>query len=132
VVQGAACQMEEITDLLHPEQIEHIVSLRTHVRLLAERLLAENVVRWFVASVTCASCGSAFEITQQMVLHHERTGVPNRCSDCRVGRGRASSSRRARPPSPQREPSSREVARMHAWWLSRFTVEELRSWPPLP
>jgi hypothetical protein len=32
------------------------------------------------------------------------------------------------PPKP---PDPRRVAAMRQWWLDRFSLEELRAWPPI-
>jgi hypothetical protein len=67
-------------------------------------------------TVTCADCGQPFELSARNEYGHRRRGTLPRCHACRF------------PPKP---PSARVLAEMRRWWIARYGLEELRSWPPL-
>jgi DNA-directed RNA polymerase subunit RPC12/RpoP len=66
--------------------------------------------------VICSDCGVEFELHRRNEFEHRRRGLPHRCRRCR---------------HPQSSPSPAAVARARAWWLERYSLAELRSWPPL-
>jgi hypothetical protein len=68
-----------------------------------------------VVTVRCAGCGISFDLSVRNELEHRRHGLPHRCRCCRMGAS----------------PSAAMVARMRGWWLQRYSLGELRSWPPL-
>jgi hypothetical protein len=64
--------------------------------------------------VQCGECADYFELSRRNVREHERRGVPHKCARCRgVNPG----------PSPAAIEQARE------WWLRRYTLAELQSWP---
>ena len=65
--------------------------------------------------VKCA-CGARFELSARVAREHRRHGLPNVCWVCR---------------HPPRPPDPKRLEAMRQWWLDRFTLDELRSWPPL-
>jgi predicted RNA-binding Zn-ribbon protein involved in translation (DUF1610 family) len=67
-------------------------------------------------TVPCATCGEDFPLSARKVREHRRSGAPHVCRDCRFP---------AKPIDARRQEALRQ------WWLDRFTMEELRSWPPL-
>jgi hypothetical protein len=67
-------------------------------------------------SVVCGECGLDFELSKRNALGHRQRGTLPRCVTCRF------------PPKP---PTPELLAEMKAWWLKQFTLDELRSWPPL-
>ncbi len=66
--------------------------------------------------VVCATCGASFELSRRNVRAHDRNGKQHVCSACR------------NPPKP---PDEAQMARLRRWWLDRYSLEELRSWPPI-
>jgi len=67
-------------------------------------------------TVTCAGCGDWFELSARVEYEHRRSGVPHLCRRCRgIHSG----------------PKASMVEAAKAWWLSRYTLDELRTWPPL-
>jgi DNA-directed RNA polymerase subunit RPC12/RpoP len=66
-------------------------------------------------TVVCADCGVDYLLGRCTALEHERQGVPNRCTHCR---------------HPRRTDAA-QVEAAKAWWLERFTLAEIRSWPRL-
>jgi hypothetical protein len=67
-------------------------------------------------TVTCSTCGSPFELSPRNIREHRRRGVPHVCHECR------------HPPNP--EEVQRRVMAMKQWWLKRYSLAELQSWPP--
>ena len=56
-------------------------------------------------------------MTRRTVLEHRRRGLPSLCHWCRrpdTGAGQAA------------------IEAAKAWWLKRYPLAELQSWPPLP
>ncbi len=47
---------------------------------------------------------------------HERAGLPDRCAACRY---------------PGAGAAPVQVETMKGWWLARYPLAELQSWPPL-
>ena len=66
--------------------------------------------------VICSQCGDGFELSRRNELEHLRHGVLIRCYECKH----------------PRTPSPAVLAAMKTWWLSRFSLDELKGWPPLP
>jgi hypothetical protein len=66
--------------------------------------------------VECSACGDLFMLAATNVRRSRPLGRPHVCGDCR---------HRPDPPDPDRLEAFRE------WWLERFTLDELRSWPPI-
>jgi hypothetical protein len=66
--------------------------------------------------VTCSRCGGQYQLSARNARQHRRLGLPDLCEPCR---------------HPVKAPDPKRVEAMKAWWLSRFTLEELRAWPPL-
>ena len=66
--------------------------------------------------VTCAECGVDFYLSARREYEHRKRGMPALCGACR------------HPPKP---PDPRTLRAMRRWWLDRFTLDELQSWPPL-
>ena len=66
--------------------------------------------------VVCADCGTMFTLSRRNVLEHDRKGSRHRCSRCR---------------HPHAGPTAAQVETMKGWWVTRYSVEELRSWEPL-
>jgi hypothetical protein len=67
-------------------------------------------------TVVCRDCGDRFELTERTVLEHRRRGIPHLCHDCKhpdTGAGLAA------------------VEAAKQWWLARYPLAELRSWPPV-
>src|SRR5947209_439897 len=62
-----------------------------------------------VVEVACADCGAGFELSVRNEYEHRSRGLPHRCRRCR---------------HPKRAPSPAVLARMRAWWLARFTLDE--------
>lgn len=67
-------------------------------------------------TVTCRDCGADFELATRNVSRHKRDGTAPRCRTCRL---------------PGTQPSREQIAEAREWWLSHFSLEELRSWPQL-
>jgi hypothetical protein len=67
--------------------------------------------------VECARCGSVFELSGSNVRKARRLGRPLVCGGCRHP---------ARP-----EEDARRLEAMKRWWLARYSLDELRSWPAL-
>jgi hypothetical protein len=67
--------------------------------------------------VICSDCGALFEISRSSELEHARRNLRHVCRDCRY---------------PPRRLTAREMVALKSWWLSRYSLAELRSWPPLP
>jgi hypothetical protein len=67
-------------------------------------------------TVECAVCAGDFELSARNAREHRRLGTPDVCPTCR------------HPPKP---PDPKRLEAMRAWWLSRFSLEELQSWPPI-
>lgn len=65
--------------------------------------------------VICNHCGDGFDLNVRQVYEHRRQALPHLCRTCR-GSGR---------------PTRAEIAQAKRWWLQRFELAELRSWPPL-
>jgi hypothetical protein len=61
--------------------------------------------------LVCGDCGDAFSISAHTLRMHRRAGTEPICHDCR---------------HPRREPTPAEAARLRAWWLQRFTLDECR------
>src|SRR5713226_3273357 len=68
-----------------------------------------------VVTVRCAGCGVSFDLSARNEFEHRRHGMPHRCPYCRRGAS----------------PSAAMVVKMRGWWLERYSLGELRSWPPL-
>jgi hypothetical protein len=66
-------------------------------------------------AVVCATCGSSFDISSRSERDHRRQGVAFVCRRCRGGAG----------------PSEVEVEKAKRWWLERYSIAELRAWPPV-
>ena len=66
--------------------------------------------------VGCAVCHRTFELSVRNELRHRRRGVPHLCQWCRL---------------PGTRPSRKADEKLKAWWLERFSLDELRSWPPI-
>jgi hypothetical protein len=66
--------------------------------------------------VVCAECGDEYELSARNARVHRRRCTPHVCGFCR------------HPPKP---PDARMLAAMRRWWLDRYTLAELQSWPPL-
>ena len=66
--------------------------------------------------VSCHACGVDYELSARNARVHRRLGTPHVCELCR------------HPPKP---PDARMLATMRRWWLDRYTLAELQSWPPL-
>jgi hypothetical protein len=64
----------------------------------------------------CSSCGSRFDLSARNAREHRRQGTPVICRVCRFP---------ATPADPRR------LAALRQWWLDRYELAELRSWPPL-
>jgi hypothetical protein len=67
--------------------------------------------------VVCSSCGDRFTLAATNVRKTRKAGRPFVCGTCR------------HPAKPAED--ARRLAAMRQWWLSRFSLEELRAWPPL-
>ena len=65
-------------------------------------------------TVSCSECGVEFELAQRNLRRHRRLGTPHRCRACRL---------------PGTSPSAAQIEEAKVWWLSRYTLDELRSWP---
>jgi hypothetical protein len=61
--------------------------------------------------VRCRDCGGRFELTARNARTWRTRGLEPQCVDCRRTR---------------RELSPAEAARLRAWWLQRFTLDECR------
>lgn len=66
--------------------------------------------------VVCADCSDHFELSKRNVREHERRGQAHRCPLCRGIR---------------KGPTPAMVEKAKAFWLSRYTLEELQAWPHL-
>jgi hypothetical protein len=64
-------------------------------------------------AVTCQECGAPFMLSVRNEQRHRREGRPHRCRECRF--------------VTRVTPAAIEAAK--AWWLERYSVDELRSWP---
>ena len=66
--------------------------------------------------VSCADCGDPFELSRRTVLEHRRRGLPDLCHPCK---------------HPDTGPGLAAVEAAKGWWLARYPLAELRSWPQL-
>jgi hypothetical protein len=66
--------------------------------------------------VTCHECDLDFDLSARNAREHRRKGMPDVCGSCR---------HLAKPPD------ARMLAVARRWWLDRFTLDELRAWPPI-
>jgi hypothetical protein len=67
--------------------------------------------------VECVECSDSFELTTRTVAEHRRRGLPDLCHSCRY---------------PDSGPGLAAIEAARRWWLSRYSLEEIQSWPPLP
>jgi hypothetical protein len=79
------------------------------------RTVAVSVRSTPKSTVVCADCGVDYDLSRRNVLEHERQGIPHRCTRCR---------------HPRRTDTA-QVEAARQWWLDRFTLAELQSWPHL-
>ncbi len=69
------------------------------------------------ALVVCADCGDRFDLGRRTELEHRRRGLPDLCRSCR---------------HPDSGPGQAAIQAARGWWLARYSLEEIQSWPPLP
>jgi hypothetical protein len=67
-------------------------------------------------TVACSVCGVDYELSARNAREHRRLGIPHVCDGCR------------HPPKP---PDLGRLDAMRQWWLDRYELAELKSWPPL-
>jgi len=61
-------------------------------------------------------CGAEYILSARREYEHRKQGTQHVCGPCRC------------PPKP---PDPTMVAAMRGWWLARYSLAELRSWPPI-
>jgi hypothetical protein len=66
--------------------------------------------------VDCEQCGATFRLAKRNLRRHREQNIPHRCLACRH-------------PASVNGPSAAAVAKARKWWLARFSLDELRSWP---
>jgi hypothetical protein len=66
-------------------------------------------------AIHCSECGVPFELSSRRAREYRKPDSHPRCRECR----------RDTAPSPE------AIEQAKRWWLARYTVDELRSWPSL-